>query len=70
MGPIYLGVSVMDLRKITRWVGRLLLSAGLAAGTFLGTQGVTQAAGAELSSGAAVTTEAGAAATTAEPIWT
>lgn len=70
MGPIYLGVSVMDLRKITRWVGCLLLSAGLAAGTFLGTHGVAQAAEAELSGGAAVTTEVGAAATTAEPIWT
>lgn len=65
-----IGVSVMDLRKITRWVGRLLLSAGLAAGTFLGTHGVAQAAGAELSGGAAVTTEVGAVATTAEPIWT
>jgi hypothetical protein len=60
----------MDLRKTTRWVGRLLLSAGLAAGTFLGTYGVAEAADASQSDVAVVATEAGGASTTAEPIWT
>jgi hypothetical protein len=68
--PIYLGVRVMDLRNTKRWAGRLLVSAGLAASAFLGTQGVAQAADASLSSEAVITTEAETPSTTQDPVWT
>jgi hypothetical protein len=62
----------MDLRKITRWVGRLLLSAGLAAGTFLGMHGVAQAADVSQPSVAVETVEGGDSTSTTmdDPIWT
>jgi hypothetical protein len=71
LSPIYLGVSVMDLRKIRRWVGRVLLAAGLAVGVFLGTQTASGAAGAAQSNSSVATAEAdGDLSTTTDPHWT
>ncbi len=60
----------MDLRKAKRRVGRLLLSAVLASGIFLGTHSVAQAVDASPASETVATTDDGSLSTTHDPVWT
>lgn len=61
----------MDLRTIRRWVGRVLLSAGLTVGVFLGTQTAAVAADPPQSNSSVATAEAdGDLSTTTDPHWT
>jgi len=61
----------MDLRTIRRWVGRALLSAGLAVGIFLGTQTAAAAADAAQSNNSVAMAEGdGDLSTTTDPHWT